>query len=123
MKHTKRLELHAFKKYNAQGRETVEFNDIRPEDMRRADLNPHIEAYWNYGTPVIIGGHAKKYKDNWGRHSIQTTSFEGELIGSSVPMSWQKAWSTTVGEIEQHLRSCWGLRELSKPKNQSVWPV
>ncbi len=27
MKHIKRIKLHAFKKYNAQGRETVEFND------------------------------------------------------------------------------------------------
>ena len=47
-----------------EGQPTLEFQDIRPEDMRRIDLNPHIEAYWNYGFPVIIGGHAKQYKDN-----------------------------------------------------------
>ena len=27
-----------------EGQSTLEFNDIRPEDMRRADLNPHIHA-------------------------------------------------------------------------------
>ena len=31
--------------------------------MRRADLNPHIHAYFNYGPPVIIGGEAKQFKD------------------------------------------------------------
>lgn len=48
-----------------EGQSTLAFNDIRPENMRRADLNPHIQAYWTYGPPVIIGGEAQQYKDNW----------------------------------------------------------
>lgn len=48
-----------------EGQQTLTFQDIHPEDMRRLDLNPHIEAYWNYGFPVIIGGQAQKYKNNW----------------------------------------------------------
>ena len=48
-----------------EGQSTLEFRDLHPKEMRRADLNPHIEGYWNYGPPVIIGAHAKQYKDNW----------------------------------------------------------
>ena len=43
----------------------LDFLDPLPEEMHISDLNPHVKAYFQHGSPVVVGREAKQYKGNW----------------------------------------------------------
>ena len=43
----------------------VVFRDPLPEELPKPDLNLHVEQYFNFGSPVILGRDAQQYSGKW----------------------------------------------------------
>ena len=41
------------------------FTDPLPQDMPNPELNAHVEQYFAFGEPVLLGRDAKQYKGKW----------------------------------------------------------
>lgn len=49
------------------------FRDPLPEELPKPDLNLHVDQYFNFGEPVILGREAKRYRGQW-ENAFQRTA-------------------------------------------------
>ena len=43
------------------------FQDLPAEEMHNPELNPYVQQYFEFGSPVVVGRDAKQYKGSWDR--------------------------------------------------------